>query len=131
MITTLQPGFVTAFPNPMTPGELYISTTYNTCGHLCARGCGTEVITPLSPAGWSITYDGHGIWMRPSVGTGRPECGSHYWIVNNHIRWAAPMSARHSSAARASDTKALNRHIRATRRRWWQRLLHPSATQRR
>jgi hypothetical protein len=57
-VTRILPAFVEHFPSVMEPGVLYVSISYRTCGHLCCCGCGHEVVTPLSPAQWSVTYDG-------------------------------------------------------------------------
>ncbi|WP_181956102.1 MULTISPECIES: DUF6527 family protein [Dyadobacter] len=57
--------------------------------HLCACGCGNEVVTPLSPADWQLKYDGAVISLIPSIGNWNFPCQSHYWITNNKIKWAA------------------------------------------
>lgn len=60
-IHMLEPEFAASFPQPMNPGVLYVSIPYLICGHLCCCGCGEEVITPLSPAQWSLTYNGDSV----------------------------------------------------------------------
>ncbi len=72
----------------MSSGLLYISIPYRTCGHLCCCGCGQEVITPLSPAQWSLTYDGENVSMRPSIGNWALACQSHYVVCKGQIRWS-------------------------------------------
>ncbi|MFC8536700.1 DUF6527 family protein [Streptomyces sp. NPDC057249] len=57
-----------------------MSISYRTCGHLCCCGCGNEVITPLSPTQWSLTYDGESASLAPSVGNWALRCQSLYWI---------------------------------------------------
>ena len=85
----LRPTFVESFPAAMDPGVLYISISYRTCGHLCCCGCGQEVITPLSPAQWSFTYDGENVSLSPSTGNWALLCQSHYWIRKGKVHWAA------------------------------------------
>jgi hypothetical protein len=79
-IETLEPAFVESAPDQLEEGVLYVSTTYASAMHLCCCGCGTEVITPLSPARWSITFDGETISLWPSVGNWSQPCRSHYII---------------------------------------------------
>ncbi|WP_425342947.1 DUF6527 family protein [Rhizobium etli] len=45
--------------------------------HLCACGCRTEVITPLSPTDWRFTFNGKTISVEPSVGNWSLTCRSH------------------------------------------------------
>jgi hypothetical protein len=86
--THLRPEFVTSFPTPMKPGVVYVSVEYNSCGHLCACGCGREVITPLAPVQWSFAYDGENISIRPSIGNWSLPCRSHYVVDRGKVRWA-------------------------------------------
>lgn len=95
----LRPEFVENFPAAMEQGVLYVSIAYSTCGHLCCCGCGQEVITPLSPAQWSFTYDGESISLAPSVGNWALSCQSHYWIRKGAVQW----SRRYSSAEVAEN----------------------------
>ncbi|MFF4961971.1 DUF6527 family protein [Streptomyces sp. NPDC001222] len=104
---TLRPVFVEAFPAAMDQGVLYISIPYRTCGHLCCCGCGQEVVTPLSPAQWSLTYDGDSVSLAPSVGNWALPCQSHYWIHKNQIRWSRRFSATEISENRARDRRRL------------------------
>ena len=57
-INSLEPAIVEEIPRQLKAGKLYISMDYGTVMHLCCCGCGNEVVTPLHPARWSITYDG-------------------------------------------------------------------------
>jgi Family of unknown function (DUF6527) len=54
----LRPEFVRAIPKKLSEGTLYVSMEFATAAHSCACGCGREVVTPLSPTDWKITYDG-------------------------------------------------------------------------
>lgn len=66
---------------PIQPGTLYVSERYQTAIHLCACGCGNEVVTPLSRDGWSL--DGN--TLRPSVLN--RQCQSHYLIADGNVTW--------------------------------------------
>lgn len=88
----LSPELVESFPQPMTKGTLYVSLMFNSCGHLCCCGCGREVVTPLSPAQWSITYNGQDVSLSPSVGNWEIGCKSHYWIKNGRVQWGRQFS---------------------------------------
>lgn len=41
--------FVEYIPDTIEENIIYISISYSTAIHLCACGCGKEVVTPLSP----------------------------------------------------------------------------------
>ncbi|MDO9455254.1 DUF6527 family protein [Nocardioides sp.] len=109
-VTRLSPKFVEEFPANLDPGVLYVSIEYGTCGHLCACGCRTEVTTPLSPAQWSITYDGQDVSLWPSVGNWTLPCRSHYIIDGGRIRWARSFTEDEVLRNRDRDRRALTRH---------------------
>lgn len=108
-IERLTPEFIESFPASMNPGVLYISIEYGTCGHLCACGCGTEVITPLGPAQWAFTYDGKNVSLRPSVGNWGLPCKSHYIVDRGNVRWARTFSDREIAHNRERDRAVLER----------------------
>lgn len=122
-IARLEPAFVEHFPAVMTPGVLYVSFAYRTCGHVCCCGCGHEVVTPLSPAHWSLTYDGENVTLRPSIGSWSLACQSHYWISNGQIRWS-----RRYSRADIAENRTLDR---AQLLRWTAQEAHGPSPQRR
>lgn len=103
----LRPEFVDSFPFTMESGVLYVSTAYNTCGHLCCCGCGHEVVTPLSPAQWSFTYDGENLSLNPSVGNWALPCRSHYWIRKGTVQWTRRYSSDEISENRIRDRQEL------------------------
>ena len=109
--------FVVEVPAKPSQGVLYISTTYATAIHLCACGCGQEVVTPLSPAGWRLTFDGETVSLYPSIGNWGLPCRSHYWLERNEVRWARRWSQGEINLARMEDRQAVERHVR--RRRGW------------
>jgi hypothetical protein len=102
----LRPVFTETFPPAMDAGVLYISIPYRTCGHLCCCGCGHEVVTPLSPAQWSLTYDGENVSLTPSIGNWSLPCQSHYWIRHGRVRWS-----RRYSVAEIDQNRERDRHL--------------------
>ncbi len=109
-VSSFEHEFVDRFPTPLEPGVLYVSIPFCTAAHLCACGCGTKVVTPLSPAAWIMTFDGDAISLTPSIGNGRIPCRSHYFIRGNRVLWAAAMTDEDSRAAQHRDTLARARH---------------------
>jgi hypothetical protein len=95
--------FVDFIPRKMEEQKIYISIKYNTINHLCACGCGEEVITPISPTDWTLIYNGKTISIEPSIGNWSYKCKSHYWIKNNKIIWAAQFSKKKINTIRLVD----------------------------
>ncbi|MEU4159242.1 DUF6527 family protein [Actinoplanes sp. NPDC026670] len=85
--TVLEHRFVDAAPEHLDDGVVYVSIPYATALHRCACGCGTEVVTPLSPGGWTLLFDGRTVSLQPSIGNGNLTCRSHYWIRNDRVQW--------------------------------------------
>lgn len=115
------PQFVTSFPHELEPGVLYVSTIFSTTAHACACGCGREVIAPLSPAQWVLTFDGT-VSLRPSIGNWGLPCRSHYFIDHGTFRWASEFSAIEVRRNRESDVRALEALRPSTKRPWWRKL---------
>ncbi|WP_206367111.1 DUF6527 family protein [Sphingobacterium sp. SGG-5] len=84
----LQHRFVEFIPDTIEEGAIYISFQYCTAIHKCVCGCGNEVVTPLSPTDWELTFNGKNISLYPSIGNWSFECQSHYWIRKNKIKHA-------------------------------------------
>lgn len=105
----IEPRFVDAIPNVLEARVIYVSMRYRTAVHSCVCGCGNEVVTPLSPAGWSILFDGETISMRPSIGNWSFPCQSHYWIEENAVRWARKWSKKQIREVRREDAADLAR----------------------
>lgn len=96
--------FVDTVPERLEESVLYISPKYATAVHLCACGCGNEVVTPFNPAsGWSLTFDGKTVSLWPSIGNWRVSCQSHYFINHNRAEWAPRMSDEEIAAGRQAD----------------------------
>ena len=77
-------------PEVKEDGILYVSMEYCIAIHLCVCGCGNEVVTPIAPDAWKLTFNGAGISLYPSIGNWDFDCQSHYFIVENKIKICAP-----------------------------------------
>lgn len=100
---TLSHEFVEFVPEQLREGVLYVSTTYATAAHRCFCGCGWEVVTPLSPTDWTLSFNGETVSLSPSVGNWSLPCRSHYWIEDNRIEWSGEMTQKAIDAGRSKD----------------------------
>lgn len=100
---TINHEFVQYIPNELQDGVVYISISYGTVVHKCFCGCGSEVVTPLSPNDWSLTYDGMSISLSPSIGNWSYPCQSHYWIEDGKVKWAGQWSRDRIETGRRKD----------------------------
>jgi hypothetical protein len=100
--------FTDIIPDKLQYGVVYISIPYATVLLLCCCGCRSEVVTPLSPAGWSLTFDGQSVSLWPSIGNWSFPCQSHYWIKRSKIR-ARRWSQEEIAAARRRGATVQNR----------------------
>jgi hypothetical protein len=107
---TLTHEFVEHLPDELTDGIIYISIPYATVAHKCCCGCGHEVVTPLSPTDWELTFDGRTVSLDPSIGNWSFPCQSHYWIIRNTVRWSRPWSQKEIEKGRARDRLAKKRY---------------------
>ena len=105
----MQHKFVKNIPDNLEEDTLYISLDFRTVIHKCCCGCGEEVVTPLSPTDWKITYNGETISLYPSIGNWSYKCQSHYWIENNKVIWAKKWSRKKIEEGRKQD--ALNKQV--------------------
>lgn len=119
--SVLRPTYAEYMPADLDPGILYISLQYATAVHLCACGCGSKVVTPLAPSGWTMTFDGT-VTLRPSIGNGQFPCRSHYLITHDAISWLRPIGASATEAAVASDRRVLA-EVHLERPSIWRRIL--------
>ena len=102
----LEHRFVPQFPDSLEPGVLYVSMEYGTATHTCCCGCGEEVVTPLSPTGWKVTYDGETVSLWPSVGSWTLACRSHYVIDRGRVLAAGRWNEAQIAAAHQRDNSA-------------------------
>jgi hypothetical protein len=136
----LKHEFVEFIPDKLDDGMVYVSIPYATVAHKCCCGCGTEVVTPLSPTDWKLMFDGETVSLDPSIGNWSFACKSHYWIRRNKVKWAARWSQEEIEAVRSHERLAKESYYgtgkkngawadepgqkreEKPRRRFWQRL---------
>ena len=104
--TVLVYEFVEFIPDELKERTLYISLTHCTAVHKCCCGCGREVVTPLSPTAWQLTFDGKTVSLYPSIGSWSLPCQSHYFITNNKVIWAPKWTKKQIARGRAQEAKA-------------------------
>jgi len=104
----LQNKFVEFIPELLEDGVLYISMEYCTAIHKCVCGCDNKVVTPLSPTGWQLKFDGRYISLSPSIGNWNFDCQSHYWITENKIRHADKWTKNEIETGRKIDEAMKN-----------------------
>lgn len=102
----LKHEFVEYVPNDLKEGVVYVSIVYATAVHKCCCGCGSEVVTPISPVDWQLTFDGESVSLHPSIGNWGFKCRSHYWIRRNRVIWAPQWTQKEIETGRAEDTLA-------------------------
>lgn len=88
----------------------------------CACGCGSEVVTPIHPTRWKLTFAGKSISLYPSIGNWDFMCGSHYWIKRNWIKrnkvvWARSWSEKEISAKRQQEDSVTQRYFEKSGKR--------------
>lgn len=99
--------FVDGAPQTLEPGVLYVSIRHKSALHLCACGCGHEVVTPLAPHRWQLLFDGETVSLEPSVGNSVLPCRSHYLITKNTVNWHRPMTEKGIEWAHRRDQRAV------------------------
>lgn len=109
----LQHRFVGRIPRELEGGVLYISLAHGTCIHSCCCGCGEEVVTPLTPTDWQMTYNGEAISLHPSIGNWQLKCRSHYVIDRGRVIEAGPWTRSQVSAEQARDKRAKTAYFAA------------------
>jgi hypothetical protein len=103
---TVEHRFVDRAPDQLDDGVLYISIPYRSALHRCACGCGAEVVTPLNPHGWTLSFDGRTVSLHPSIGNWNLGCRSRYWIRHDRFEWAP--QRRSIPPARSASTGDTN-----------------------
>ncbi len=102
----LEYRFVRTVPDQLEFGVLYVSMEFGTATHSCCCGCGEEVVTPFTPTGWKMTYDGETVSVWPSVGRWTLRCRSHYVIDHRRVLDAGHWNNMQAAAARQRETAA-------------------------
>lgn len=108
---TLRHKFVEFIPQEMEEGILYISIEYCTAIHNCMCGCGSKVVTPLSPTDWKLTFNGKAVTLYPSIGNWSFDCQSHYWIKNNKVEFAGRWTEREIRVGREKDLESKSEYF--------------------
>ena len=101
--TTVKHEFVHFIPDALQEGTVYVSIPFSTALHRCCCGCGSEVVTPLSPTDWELIFNGKTISLYPSIGSWALPCQSHYWIRRDAVIWDRQWSREEIEAGRASE----------------------------
>jgi hypothetical protein len=107
MRRTITHRFVETVPDDLDEGVVYVCLPYETVVHKCSCGCGNEVVTPLHPLQWSVTFNGETISLSPSIGNWSFPCRSHYWIRAGEIRAARAFTDAEVAGLRAEDRETL------------------------
>ena len=102
--------FVEFIPDELKERTLYVSVAYCTAVHKCCCGCGREVVTPLSPTGWQLTFDGKTVSLEPSIGSWSLPCQSHYFITKSTVVWARKWTANEIAKGRNQETRAKEKY---------------------
>lgn len=105
MRRSMKHQFVHYIPELIEEGVIYVSLEFATAVHRCCCGCGKEVVTPLSPIDWKVTFDGQSVSLCPSIGNWGFPCQSHYWIERNCVRVATRWTKRDIAAGRVNDAR--------------------------
>lgn len=109
---TIKHRFVDFIPDVLEDGVLYITLEYCTAIHKCVCGCGNEVVTPISPSDWQLTFDGKSVSLRPSIGNWNFDCRSHYFITNNRIRLSREWTSTKIDSGRKEDMKRKKKYYK-------------------
>ncbi|MEY4877063.1 MAG: hypothetical protein RL708_2212 [Bacteroidota bacterium] len=109
---TLQHKFVEFIPDDLEQGVLYITMEYCTAIHKCVCGCGNEVVTPFTPTDWELTFNGKSVSLSPSIGNWNFECKSHYWIINNEVKYSSKWSDWRIKDSRKTDAKRKDKYFK-------------------
>ncbi len=107
----LNPRFVEFIPEQPEDGVLYISERYRTAMHRCCCGCGSEVVTPLGPADWTLEIVNGAVTLRPSIGNWSLPCRSHYLIRQGRVVWAREMDRDEIEQGRLHDRRLRDAHF--------------------
>lgn len=109
-VAKLAHDFVEEIPSQLADSILYVSIPFATAVHRCCCGCGVEVVTPISPTDWELSFNGAAVSLWPSIGNWSFPCRSHYWIDKGRVRWAGPLSEAAIAAGRQHDCRAKDRY---------------------
>ena len=114
---TVKHEFVEFIPDQLAADTVYVSILYRTAIHKCMCGCGVEVVTPISPTDWRITFDGETVSLFPSIGNWSYPCRSHYWIKDSKVVWAEDWSKEEIRTARDHNRRRKERYYGSLKER--------------
>src|ERR1700682_1683983 len=97
--------FVEFIPEDLKEGVIYVCINFATAKHKCCCGCGNDVVTPLSPTDWKMTFDGISVSLYPSIGNWSFPCRSHYWIEDDRVFWDRKWNRKEIDAVRSHDVR--------------------------
>lgn len=103
--------FVEYIPEELKENTIYVSMAFASVAHRCCCGCGSKIVTPLSPNDWEMTFDGETISLYPSIGNWSFECQSHYWIKRSGVDWASQWSQKQIDVGRGKEAAAKKQHF--------------------
>lgn len=106
-VATLTHEFVEYVPRDLKDGVVYVSIPFATVIHKCCCGCGHQVVTPLAPSQWTLSFDGKSVSLHPSIGNWKFPCRSHYWIKRNQVVWERQWSKAEIAATQRRDARAI------------------------
>lgn len=109
--------FVKNIPDTLENGVVYVSVDYSTAIHKCCCGCGNQVVTPLSPTDWKLSFDGETISLYPSIGNWNLPCQSHYWITDNEVEWAPRWTKKQIERGRIEEEQDKEKYYGKKKRR--------------
>lgn len=109
--------FVKNIPDTIENGVVYVSVDYSTAIHKCCCGCGSEVVTPITPTDWKLAFDGETISLSPSIGNWSLPCQSHYWITNNEVEWAPKWTRKQIERGRIEEEQDKEKYYGKKKRR--------------
>lgn len=108
--TRFEHKIVDCLPEQLAPSVLYTTREGDLAAHLCACGCGSEVITPLLATGWRLAMDRAGVSLDPSIGNWTLPCRAHYFITGGRVIWEGNMSQAAIDRSRARDQARKKRY---------------------
>jgi hypothetical protein len=115
----LRHEFVEFIPDEIEDGVLYITYIYCTAVHKCVCGCGNKVVTPISPDGWKLLFDGKTVSLSPSIGSWRLACQSHYWVENNKVVHARKWTLKEIENGKEDEPIKLAGKKRKRKKKFW------------
>ena len=115
MKTSLEHRFVELIPEVKDEGILYVSIEHCVAIHKCICGCGNDVVTPIDPSAWKLTFNGEAISLYPSIGNWDFECRSHYWISENKIKMAESRKDKKTEKVKKNDWAEFKKHFKKKR----------------